>query len=225
MSVRAVVTDIEGTTSSIAFVHEVLFPYAARELPDFLRARAADPPVAALIDDVRAEIGEADADTARVVEVLLEWIAEDRKATPLKELQGLIWAAGYERRDYTGHVYPDAAENLRRWSAAGIAVYIYSSGSIRAQELLFGHADCGDLRPLIRGYFDTRTGAKREVDSYRRIAAEVGLPPPDILFLSDVVEELDAAASAGMLTTQVLRDDTAETGAHRVVHDFDSVLI
>jgi enolase-phosphatase E1 len=221
---RAILTDIEGTTSSISFVHEVLFPYAKSALPDFVRDQRQDSGVAALLDEVREAIDDPDASTERVIETLLGWIDEDRKATPLKALQGLLWERGYRAGDFTGHVYADAARNLRRWHEAGLPIYVYSSGSAQAQELLFRHSDAGDLTPLFGGYFDTRIGPKREQHSYAAIAKDIGLPPGDMLFLSDVASELDAAAAAGMRTIQLVRDDAIERGRHRTVHDFDEII-
>jgi enolase-phosphatase E1 len=221
---RAILTDIEGTTSSIGFVHEVLFPYAKSALPDFVRERRQDPAVAALLNQVREAIGEPDAKIERVIEALLDWIDEDRKATPLKALQGLVWERGYEACDFTGHVYADAARSLRRWHEAGLPIYVYSSGSAHAQELLFRHSDAGDLTPLFAGYFDTRIGQKQEPRSYAAIANAIRLPPGDILFLSDVAAELDAAAAASMRTIQLVRDDAIERGRHRTAHDFDEII-
>lgn len=225
IAIKAVVADIEGTTSSIGFVHSVLFPYAAKRLPDFIREREGDPEVAQLLADVRAEAGEPEADRERLIQLLLKWIAEDRKATPLKALQGLVWKQGYENGDFTGHVYADTEPAFRRWRARGAAIYIYSSGSVQAQELLFGHSDAGDLRPLIDGYFDTAIGHKRDPDSYRAIARRIGQPPNAILFLSDVEEELDAAAAAGMRTLKLVRDEPVGTGNHPVARDFTEVTI
>jgi enolase-phosphatase E1 len=223
-SIKAVVTDIEGTTSSISFVHEVLFPYAARKLPDFVREHANDPKVAALLEDVRAEADEPDADVDRIIDILLHWIAEDRKATPLKTLQGLVWEQGYRSADFTGHVYPDTAPAMRRWSDRGARIFIYSSGSVKAQQLIFGHSDAGDLRPLIDGYFDTHVGNKRDAASYRRITGHIGLPAEQILFLSDTAEELDAAADAGMKTMQLARNEAARSSRHPVARDFTEVV-
>lgn len=223
MTVRAILTDIEGTTSSLSFVHEVLFPYASEALPGFVRDHAGDPAIAALLDDVRREAAEPDADVDRVAGILLDWIAEDRKATPLKALQGRVWEHGYASGAFTGHLYDDTARKLRDWAGQGISLYVYSSGSVQAQELLFGHSDAGDIRHLFSGYFDTRVGHKREAGSYRNIADSIGIPSADILFLSDIVEELDAAQAAGMQTTQLVRDNSVVTGAHRLAHDFDEV--
>ncbi len=225
MTVEAIVTDIEGTTSSIDFVHEVLFPYASQHLPEFVRNSQSDPEILPTLDAVRSEAGEAGADIERVIAILLQWIDEDRKATALKSLQGLVWKHGYESGGFTGHMYEDATRKLREWSAANIDLYVYSSGSIGAQKLLFGHSDAGDLRPLFRGYFDTGIGHKRDADSYRNIVENIGKSASKILFLSDVTGELDAAAEAGMQTCQLVRDEKVVPGNHRIAHDFDEVLL
>ncbi|MGH8166679.1 MAG: acireductone synthase [Woeseiaceae bacterium] len=222
---KAIVTDIEGTTSSIAFVHEVLFPYAARALPDFLRSHQSDPQVAERLEEVRSEIGEPEAELERLIEVLQQWIREDRKATALKSLQGCVWEEGYRSGAFTGHVYDDTVPNLRKWHERGILLYVYSSGSVKAQQLLFGHSDAGDLQPLFTGYFDTRVGGKRDAASYRTICERIGLPAWEILFLSDVTEELDAAAAAGMQTVQLVRDWGITNGRHTVAHDFGDILL
>jgi enolase-phosphatase E1 len=222
--IRAVLTDIEGTTSSIAFVHEVLFPYARERLPAFVREHAGEPDVKAALAEVAAEMGGAPGVDTIAAE-LAAWIDADRKATPLKALQGMIWEAGYREGAYRGHVYPDAAEGLRRLHRAGLALYVYSSGSEQAQRLLFGHTEHGDLTVLFDGYFDTRVGAKHEAESYRRIAATIGRPAPEILFLSDVQAELDAAREAGMATSWFVRDGTLDSNAsHPHVDSFAAVL-
>jgi enolase-phosphatase E1 len=204
MSIRAILTDIEGTTSSISFVRDVLFPYARRELPRFVRERGDEPQVRRWLDEVAAEQGGICSDDV-IVEVLQGWIDADRKHTALKALQGMLWREGYASGDFTAHFYPDAAERLRAWHAAGLPLYVYSSGSVPAQKLFFGHSDAGDLAPLVCGWFDTEAGGKREPDSYRRIAEALGQVPSGILFLSDVVEELDAAREAGLSTVLVDR--------------------
>lgn len=222
MTIKAILTDIEGTTSSVSFVFEVLFPYARAHLPDFVRAHAEEAEVAAQLAAVRAESREPDADLERVIAILLDWIAADRKATPLKALQGMIWQQGYQSGQIKGHVYPDAVEGLRRWKAEGYALYVYSSGSIQAQKLIFGYAEAGDLTPLFSGYFDTTSGGKRETASYQRIAEAIGVPAGEILFLSDVKEELDAAQQAGMQTVGLAREGR-ELEGHRVVGSFGEV--
>lgn len=184
---KAVLLDIEGTTSSIAFVAEVLFPYARAHLADYLATHSEE------VAPILAEVPGADK-----VATLLGWIDEDRKATPLKTLQGLIWAQGYADGTLQGHVYPDTPEALRRWHAAGVAIYIYSSGSIAAQKLIFGRSIAGDLTPLLSGYFDTTTGPKREAESYTKIADATGFVAREILFVSDMQAEVDAARAAGL---------------------------
>ena len=205
MPIKAILTDIEGTTSAVSFVFDVLFPYAARHLPDFVRQHAERPEVAVQLGAVRLDSAEPTADVERVIEILLGWLAEDRKATPLKALQGMVWQQGYAAGQLKGHVYPDAVRALQDWHAQGYALYVYSSGSIQAQKLIFGCSEAGDLSPLFSGYFDTTAGPKREVQSYRHISAAIGCPASQILFLSDIVEELDAARQAGMLTCGLVR--------------------
>lgn len=206
MPIRAILTDIEGTTSSISFVKDVLFPYARRALPGFVAARGREPAVRKWLDAVATENGGLCQDEM-IVEVLQGWIDEDRKHTALKALQGMVWADGYKGADFTAHIYPDAAAALRAWHAAGLPLYVYSSGSVPAQRLFFGHSDDGDLTGLISGWFDTEIGGKREAASYARIAEAIGLPPGEILFLSDVVEESDAAREAGLATVLIDRLD------------------
>lgn len=222
---KAILMDIEGTTSSIDFVHKVLFPYASRELPGYVRAHRTDPQVASILDDVRREADQPDADTEMVIQVLLGWIVEDRKIMALKTLQGYVWKHGYENGDFTGHIYDDAVRCLRKWSDNGIALYVYSSGSVGAQKLLFGHSDAGDLCPLFSGFFDTAVGHKWQAVAYRDISQQIALPAKDVLFLSDVLQELDAAAEAGMQTIQLVRDEDVVTGPHRIAHNFHEVVL
>jgi enolase-phosphatase E1 len=222
---RVILTDIEGTTGSIQFVREVLFPYAHRRLGDFVAAHRDDPVVQRLLHDAAELDGTPDLNEAQIIALLRRWIEEDRKATPLKTLQGLIWADGYKSGAFQGHVYDDAAMALRGWHAQGIALYVYSSGSVAAQKLLFRFSSVGDLTPLLRGYFDTTVGAKTDPGSYRRIVAEIGAQSGDILFLSDSVSELDTAGSIGMRTVCVQRDDRPpETTQHAVVRTLAGLL-
>lgn len=219
MTIKAILTDIEGTTSAVSFVFDVLFPFAARHLPDFVREHATEPAVAQQLDAVRHDSGEPDADVERAIEILLGWIAEDRKATPLKALQGMVWAEGYKAGQLKGHVYPDAVEALQRWHREGYRLYVYSSGSIQAQKLIFGCSEAGDLTPLFTDYFDTTSGGKRDAQSYRNISAAIGLPAEEIVFLSDIVEELDAAQEAGMVTCGLVRNG-GELAGHPNVASF-----
>ena len=226
---KTILTDIEGTTSSISFVKDVLFPYARRALPGFVAAHGREPEVRRWLDAVAAELGGACQDEV-VVEALQGWIDADRKHTALKALQGMVWKDGYGRADFRAHIYPDAAEALKRWHAAGHALNVYSSGSVPAQKLFFGNSEAGDLQPLFTHWFDTEVGGKREAASYRRIVDALGVPAGDVLFLSDVVEELDAAREAGLDTVLVdRRQDYPQprhgdaTGGHRRVESFAQV--
>ena len=223
MTVKAILTDIEGTTSSISFVKDVLFPYARRALPRFVAARGKEPAVRKWLDAVATENGGM-CDDAMIVEVLQGWIDEDRKHTALKALQGMIWADGYNSADFTAHIYPDAAPALRAWHAAGLPLYVYSSGSVPAQRLFFGHSDAGDLTPLFSGWFDTEVGGKREAQSYLNIIESIGLPAGEVLFLSDVVEELDAAREAGLQTALIdRREDYAQPREGDAAHGHERV--
>lgn len=195
-----VLTDIEGTTSPVAFVREVLFPYARERLPAFIRAHAQTPEVRRWLDAVAVEIAADACDDGVIVETLQGWIDEDRKHTALKALQGMIWEAGYRDGDFTAPLYPDVLPALQAWHASGHRLAVYSSGSVPAQKLLFSHTETGDITPLFSGFFDTEVGGKREAASYRTIAQRLGQPPEAILFLSDVVAELDAARDAGLRT-------------------------
>lgn len=202
---RAIVTDIEGTTTPLAFVHEVLFPYARERLAAFVKANGNVPEVASALAEARA-LGECEgADEEATIALLLSWMAEDRKAGPLKLLQGLIWREGYEQGVLKGEVYADAAAHLREWHERGLRLFVYSSGSEEAQRLIFGHADKGDIASLFEGFFDTRIGAKVETASYAAIAQAAGLAPGAVLFLSDHAGEISAARDAGMGVVRIDR--------------------
>ena len=206
-----VLLDIEGTTTSISFVFDVLFPYARDHVASFLSENADEPAVSADIDALAAqakedrEAGYGDAPLipssgperveAAVANVLWQ-MDRDRKTTGLKSLQGKIWKHGYAQGTLQGHVFPDVPEAFQRWRSAGVAIYIYSSGSVAAQKLLFGNAIAGDLTPLISGYFDTTTGPKREQESYAAIAHTIGCKPADLLFVTDVLAEAEAARAS-----------------------------
>ena len=221
--IKAIVTDIEGTTSSLSFVKDVLFPYARAHLAEFVRQHQQEEAVKKLLDDVKVIAG-VDLDIEQSIAQLIAWIDADQKMTPLKSLQGLIWDAGYRQGDFKGHVYADAVHGLQQWHQQGLALYVYSSGSVQAQKLLFGFSDAGDLTPLFSGYFDTHIGGKRETASYQRIAEQIALDAKDILFLSDIVEELDAARQAGFDTRWLLRDQQIPAvTTHTAVADFDSI--
>lgn len=220
--IRAVLTDIEGTTSSIAFVKDVLFPYAREHIAGFVETHGGDPAVRTLLDEACLKAGKQLSD-AEVVQQLITWIDEDRKITSLKALQGMIWKTGYRQGDFTGHIYEDAARKLRDWHAAGLQLYVFSSGSVPAQKLIFGYSDFGDLTSLFSGYFDTRIGSKRDIKAYHAITQAIDLPAGTILFLSDIAEELDAARAAGLHTLQLVRQGTIPSSAHPQARDFDGI--
>ncbi|HET19533.1 MAG TPA: acireductone synthase [Chromatiales bacterium] len=224
--IKAIVTDIEGTTSSIDFVHKVLFPYARERIADFVRQNSENPEVREQVEAVGREVGDDHIPLEEAILHLVEWIDEDRKITPLKALQGMLWEEGYRRGDFTGHMYPDAVEWLRRWHGQGVRLYVYSSGSVQAQKLLFAHSDAGDLTPLFSGYFDTAIGSKREAEAYRLITEALELPPAEILFLSDMPAELEAAKAAGMSVLGLARHGepmSTQAAAHRWCRDFGEV--
>jgi enolase-phosphatase E1 len=207
---QGILLDVEGTTSSIAFVYDVLFAYAKEHIAAFLQQHATDSAVAEAAAALAAETGcSSSLDTAEgrssLVLAALDLINRDIKSTPLKALQGMIWRAGFESGQLTAHVFDDVPPALEQWADSGLDVRIYSSGSIEAQKLFFGHTSFGDLTGHLRGHYDTTTGPKREQASYTAIAADMGLPPRQILFISDVGAELDAARAAGMATAAAIR--------------------
>jgi enolase-phosphatase E1 len=210
----AIVTDIEGTTSSISFVKDQLFPYARRRLAAFVADNRASAEVQDCLRQSRELAGVAGASDDEVVEMLARWIDEDRKVTPLKTLQGLMWAEGFAAGELSGHVYGDVADALRAWRAAGISLWVFSSGSIKGQKLIYGHTAFGDLNPFFSGYFDTATGPKLTASSYTTIAKAIGLPPGRILFLSDHIGELNAARVAGFGTAALNRGETVLPQGH-----------
>lgn len=222
--IGAILLDVEGTTAPISFVADVLFPYAAARLADFVKAHASDPEIAAALRET-AELEGRALSTAEAIDVLLGWIRADRKATPLKTLQGKIWREGYESGAIRAPVYPDAVAAMRAWKARGLRLDVYSSGSVEAQILLYRHADAGDLTPLFTAYFDTRIGAKTAAASYAAIAAAIGLAPGEILFLSDLPREIDAALAAGLQAWRIDRTLPSGTASRetRVAADFDIV--
>ncbi|MDE3071168.1 MAG: acireductone synthase [Pseudomonadota bacterium] len=225
IEIRAIVTDIEGTTSSISFVRDVLFPYARKRLPAFVETHGDKPDVQHWLHEAAREAGLIEASRQEVIDLLLGWIDADRKSTALKALQGMIWKDGYAAGDYRAHVYPEVAARLRGWRADGLRLFVYSSGSVPAQQLFFRYSVAGDLTPLFAGYFDTETGPKRVAASYRRIAEAIDEQPRHILFLSDIEEELDAARAAGLHTGWLLRPPLESPAAprHRAYADFDAI--
>jgi enolase-phosphatase E1 len=237
MTYRAYLLDIEGTTTPVDFVYKTLFPFARQALPEFLRRAPHGADAALMHEDARLLAEEHAADQAAgkhppewperpapegLLPYLLWLMDHDRKSRGLKSIQGRIWEEGYHSGALHGEIYPDVEPALHRWRTAGARIYIYSSGSVLAQKLLFGHLPQGDLTPLFAGHFDTEVGGKREAPSYAAIAARIGVPAAEILFLSDTPEEIRAARAAGLAAIQVVRAaDAARTDAS--VRTFDEV--
>ena len=212
-----ILTDIEGTTTSVSFVYDVLFPYF-RENIQKVRTMLHLPEVQAIFQETIRLTHETEniiiTTEEEVIETLMRWSNEDKKITPLKDLQGILWKEAYETSTIKGHVYEDVAPALKTWKDAGIQLGVFSSGSIVAQKLIFGYSVAGDLTPYFSAYFDTTTGGKREMETYLKISKELNLQPSDILFLSDIVEELEAAQQAGLYTMQLTRPGTKENWPH-----------
>lgn len=222
--VRAVVVDVEGTTSSIAFVKEQLYPYARSHIPPYVREHASA--IQDILDEVRRIEGNTALNPSQLIAALLHWMDEDRKLTPLKTLQGLVWRKGFDSGALCAPVYDDALRALTHWHKQGLKLYVYSSGSVAAQRLLFSHTEHGNLTPLFSGYFDTTTGSKLEPESFRAIAGSIGLPAEAILFLSDHTGEIEAAHGAGMQAIWVDRDpDPAARAESDRIGSFDDIVI
>lgn len=227
LEASAALIDIEGTVGSIAFVRDVLFPYAQTHMNEYVTANAEDSGVQAILHEAAFEAGCDVHDLACILAALHQWAAEDRKVRPLKQLQGLIWVEGFEGSGIRGHLYDDAVAALRRFHAAGVKLYVYSSGSVAAQKLLFGHSVAGDLTSLFSGYYDTTIGEKRVAASYERIVEDIEVPAHDVVFFSDNAFELDAARDARVQTVQLARpeDGVSASGSHPAVRSFDGVEI
>lgn len=201
-----VVVDIEGTTSRSTYVYDVLFPYATERFGPWLAAHDSEPQVRGILDEIAREMGMPRPAREQVVDALREWVAADRKVTPLKTLQGLIWQEGFDGGELISDFYPDALDALGSWHESGVPISVYSSGSVLAQRNWYAHSPAGDLSAWISGYFDTaNAGPKREASSYRAIAQAIGADPSTLLFCSDVVAELDAAREAGWQVVRVRR--------------------
>ena len=238
--VRRILLDIEGTTTPIAFVHEVLFPYARSRIRDFLAAHWGSAELSADLADLREQYaadieqgltpprwtdGPRDAEIDSTTEYVHWLIDQDRKSTGLKSLQGKIWEQGYLDETLKAPLFADVLPALERWQHAGIKIGIFSSGSVLAQKLLFAHTEAGDVTPYINAYFDTTTGPKTSIDSYGEIASALRLPRSEVLFISDVIGELDAARAAGLQTLLCVRPDNPPQppGDHQVIQSFDEI--
>ena len=230
---RVILLDVEGTTSSISFVYDVLFEHAKQHVATFLKAHGDDPEVLRLAVGITEAVAAAQtadeiaADPTRAALAAVEMMNRDIKDTSLKALQGMIWRQGFESGEIVAHVYDDVPPALVRWRDTGVDVRIYSSGSIEAQKLFFGHTAAGDLTSCLQGHYDTTTGHKREQASYETIAADIGVAPRQILFVSDVGEELDAAKAAGMATALAIRPGNRPAGgmlAHEPIESFAEIV-
>lgn len=210
MNIKYILTDIEGTTTSVSFVYEVLFPYFRANIPLLKNHPSSD--VKQALEETKKLALETEHISLNTEEEvlahLLKWSIEDKKITPLKTLQGILWKSGYNSGELKGHVYEDVPSALKAWKEAGFSLGVFSSGSVEAQQLIFGYSIFGDLRPYFSNYFDTKTGGKREVVTYHKIAELLNLAPKEILFLSDIKEELEAANEAGFRTIQLVRQGT-----------------
>lgn len=210
--IKYILTDIEGTTSSISFVVDELFPYFRehiQELPKMAQVTEVKESFAQVIAIVKEEEGVNITTTEEVIFYLDKWSREDRKVTPLKTLQGFIWKRAYEEGAIKGHVYDDVPTCFNKWRANGLKIGIFSSGSVHAQKLLFQYSCFGDLSKHLSHYFDTKTGAKRDAETYKSIAEILDIAPAQILFLSDIKEELMAAEQIGYQTIQLVRPGTS----------------
>ncbi|MEK7235990.1 MAG: acireductone synthase [Nitrospirota bacterium] len=224
--IRCVLMDIEGTIISVAFVREVLFPYAKRRLAAFLREQHEEPAIRqwaeACQDTVMQEHGQRPP-YEELSGILGRWIEEDRKHPGLKAIQGMIWHEGYRTGAFAPDLYDDVAPALNRWRRNGLRLALYSSGSEQAQRLLVEHTTDGNLTRLFSNFFDTRIGAKTEMPSYQRIADRMALRSEDMLFLSDTEQELDAAVAAGLQTAHIVRPGTRPGTRHPICSTFDDL--
>jgi enolase-phosphatase E1 len=235
---KGILLDIEGTTSSVSFVYDEMFPFVRRELVGFLYREWDHPDVRLACGQIARDAGHTSVEAwcgesataadqrAAVSAEVIRLMDNDVKATGLKSLQGLIWQSGFESGELQAHVYDDVAPAIKTWNIAGRDVRIYSSGSVNAQRLFFGHTICGDLLDQFQGHYDTTTGPKQEADSYRKIAHAYGFTASEILFLSDVPAELNAARTAGMRTGLCVRPGNAEVSnasGHEQITDFTQI--
>ena len=217
--VTDILLDVEGTTSSISFVHDVLFPYARDHIRTFVADHREDERVKVELERARSSLASRNRpheNEAEIVQGLIQYIDEDVKDTALKALQGMIWRTGFESGAYRAHIYPEVPDVLAAWDKRGLRLSIYSSGSVEAQKLFFGHTEAGDLRHLLHQHFDTTVGGKKAAPSYTQIAQRLERDTGSILFLSDVVAELDAAREAGLKTVQLVRPGTQAGEVHPI---------
>lgn len=228
MQIQYILTDIEGTTTSVNFVYEVLFPYFKNHFQDFLEKEGHTEIVLHQFELVKKTILEEENRVIgheEVIKILYHWVEKDRKHPALKNLQGMVWKEGYEKGELKGHIYEDVPPAFEKWKNLGITIGIYSSGSVEAQKLIFGSSIFGDLCIYLSHYFDTAVGAKRESSSYQKIQEELKIPSEEILFVSDVEAELDAAKEVGFQTIQLIRPGTNPGSRHHKVESFKEIQI
>lgn len=245
--INAILTDIEGTTSSINFVNDVLFPYAEKAMPEYIEAHKDDPAVAALISDVLCianddqdlkngddqakkpeELRQFSEDELELaVSTLVGWIQDQTKTEPLKVLQAQVWTSGYKNGDFTAHLYDDALNVLSEWHNQNIPIFTFSSATIKAQQLFFGYSGAGDIRYLFSDYFDASQDAKRNSTAYQVITENIAIDASETLFISDSLAELDAAKEAGFQTCLIARGDSEPSGnssnSHLSVRSFNEI--
>ncbi len=225
--IQGILTDIEGTTTAVDFVFNVLFPYFREQLLQ-LGDKCHEPEILAILQEVQGIVEQEEGkrvDLGGAIATLHQWSVADRKIAPLKALQGLIWEQGYQSGAFQSHIYPDVPPQLAAWRDQGLKLGVYSSGSVAAQKLLFGYSTAGDLTPYFDWYFDLAVGSKKAVASYQTIVATVGIPAENLLFLSDVEAELDAAQGAGLQTVQLLRGETVGSDRHQTVTSFADIVL
>ena len=226
--IQSIITDIEGTTTDIKFVKEVLFPFSLNNIESYILANKDNPQIINYIEDatytIESEDHADDVDLDEVISYLKKWIVEDRKHPALKGIQGLLWQDGYLHHGIKGHIYNDVFPMLKKWKEEdGIVLGIFSSGSVAAQKLLFGNTAIGNINHLFKYNFDTQIGDKISGKSYEKIRNQIGLVPYHILFLSDIEKELDAAQSVGFKTIQLTREGTIPTKKHLNAANFMEV--
>jgi enolase-phosphatase E1 len=220
--VRAVLTDLEGTAIPMSFMNGTLISLARERLGSYIVEHAEDGDVEDALWEAGRLMGGYQLKPAEAEALLLRWMKQDRKTPPLKVIQGLIWQEGYDAGQIRSEIYPDVADSLKAWSAAGLRLFVYSSNSELAQKLILRHAPSGDLTSLFEGFFDTTAGQKIEPASYTAICEKLGLPAASILVICDNEEELDTAKSVGMATARVVREGNVKS-RHPVVPDFPSL--
>jgi enolase-phosphatase E1 len=235
MSITAIICDIEGTTTSISFVKDILFPHAYENCEKFLDDHYDEPEIQEILTDLAnlegSHIVKSDDKIVNIknfTKLIQTLIAEDKKVKPLKQLQGKIWKQAFESHAIKGHVYEDVARNFQKWTESGIKIFIYSSGSVEAQKLLFGHSQDGDLTKYLSGYFDTNVGHKQEQASYENILREIKVDAGRVLFLSDIYGEVEAASEAGINCIILVRPGnyaltSAEQEKFTQTPNFDSI--